>query len=227
MDNTSHQIPNLEVKTFKGNNYEIKSIEGTIHLPAWRGFQSRQGAYNSMDSKSQSDGIVKLMLGGDEAMDDPTVSAEQVKAYQYLVEHQYTIRDNILRALFNEYKRLQPIYGYEKGDPLMPDVTNVTQFKTLIGLSIVHLLNMSRDGVAYVGFEFGCTWDDEHGVGIMTHKNRVIEIGGADASFTAWMAEKDSSSEGAINLSEGEGGSKDDSNGLDTQTDQKPWWKFW
>lgn len=73
----------------------------------------------------------------------------------------------------------------------MPDVENITQFKSLIGLSAVHLLHISKEGTAYVGYEFGCTWDDEHGLGVMTHKDRIIEIGGADTSFLTWIAEDD------------------------------------
>ena len=73
----------------------------------------------------------------------------------------------------------------------MPDVENIEQFKDLIGLSQIHLLNVSKDNVAYVGYEFGCNWDDEHGLGFMTHKDRIIDFGGADTSFMAWVAEED------------------------------------
>jgi hypothetical protein len=73
----------------------------------------------------------------------------------------------------------------------MPDVNDVSQFKSLIGLSTVHLMNVSKDGTAYIGYEFGCSWDDEHGLGFMTHKDRVIKIGGADTSFLTWVAKED------------------------------------
>lgn len=79
----------------------------------------------------------------------------------------------------------------EDADSLMPDVEHVSQFNNLIGLSTVHILNVSKENTAYVGYQFGCTWDDEHGLGIMTHKNRVIQIGGADSSFLTWIAKKD------------------------------------
>lgn len=45
--------------------------------------------------------------------------------------------------------------------------------------------------MAYVGYEFRCTWDEEHGMGVMTHKNRVVAIGGADVSILEWIAESD------------------------------------
>jgi hypothetical protein len=58
----------------------------------------------------------------------------------------------------------------------------------LIGLSNVHILSVARDGI---GLQFGCTWDEEHGLGVMTHRDRVVQVGGADTSFLTWIAEED------------------------------------
>jgi len=46
-------------------------------------------------------------------------------------------------------------------------------------------------GNAYIGFELGCTWDEEHGAGVMTYKERVVEIGQAGTSFSSWAAYND------------------------------------
>ena len=59
------------------------------------------------------------------------------------------------------------------------------------GLSNVHVLRVARDGIAYVGFEFGCAWEEEHGLGVMMHRDRVVAAGGADVSFLEWIAEED------------------------------------
>ncbi len=74
---------------------------------------------------------------------------------------------------------------------LMPEVQSPEQFRELIGLSTVHILAVAKRGFAYVGFEFGCLWDDEHGFGVLTHKNYVVDIGGADTAFLGWNAEAD------------------------------------
>ena len=42
-----------------GDNYE-----GVISLPAWKGFQSRQGFYGSKDSNELSNGEVKVFVNG-------------------------------------------------------------------------------------------------------------------------------------------------------------------
>ena len=48
-----------------------------------------------------------------------------------------------------------------------------------------------KDNFAYIGFEFGCEWDEEHGLGVMMHKDSVVVIGQADTSFDSWVTFND------------------------------------
>ena len=81
----------------------------------------------------------------------------------------------------------------------MHPVADAGDFRRLTGLHAVHVHQVAlralndelADGVPYVGFEFGCTWDDEHGLGILMHGQRAVEIGGADTAFLLWIAEQD------------------------------------
>jgi len=99
----------------------------------------------------------------------------------------------LLTHLVDEYPKLQEQYGYRGRDKkeLMPDVLVETDLRKLIGLHTVHIHQVSKNGVPYAGYEFGCTWDDEHGLGILMNGTRPVEIGGADAAFLLWIAEKD------------------------------------
>jgi hypothetical protein len=65
----------------------------------------------------------------------------------------------------------------------MPVVKESRQLKKLMELGGVHVLNLARDGKAYVGFSFACSWDDEHGLGVLTHGERIVLVGEADVSF--------------------------------------------
>lgn len=167
--------------------------EAHITLTAWSGFQSRNGAYGAQDSQNPSDGTCYIRTGGDMVVDDPTLEDYHEKAFNYMIENQESIKQNILNALLVEYPNLQDLYGYDTDEKAtyMPDVHTTNDFKNLIGISNIHLLNIEKDGHGYVGFEFGCTWDDEHGLGIMTHKNRIIKIGGGDTAFLTWIARED------------------------------------
>jgi hypothetical protein len=164
-----------------------------IVLPAWKGFQSRQGPYGAVSSKARSGGAARLYVTPPDGKEQAPPSADQVRAYQYLLDHQEAVRDAILNAILETYPGMQDSYGYdeEEAAEFMPPVERPEQFKPLIGLSVVHVLKVANGGLACVGFEFGCTWDTEHGLGVMTHKDRIIKVGGADTSFLEWIAEQD------------------------------------
>jgi|GEM_PF-681709 len=228
MASFSDLIPGLTLKTYESGAHSIRSLEGVVQLPVWAGFQSCQGPYASFDSNIPSDGTVQVRLGSDVVIDHPTISPAQVAAYHYLIDQQGQVQDAILTALLSQYKELQALYDYEpeEAQQLMPDVSYLSGFKTLIGLSSVHILEVSKHDVAYVGYGFGCTWDDEHGLGVMTHQDRIIEIGGIDTSFLTWVAKQDLDPKPIIE---------------DTPTlvsdpipqpvailqPKRPWWKFW
>jgi hypothetical protein len=76
----------------------------------------------------------------------------------------------------------------------MPDITTGEDLRPLIGLHSVNVHPLKKNGMPYLGFEFGCTWDEEHGLGVLTHGTRVVEVGGADTAILLWLAEKDAKS---------------------------------
>jgi hypothetical protein len=61
----------------------------------------------------------------------------------------------------------------------------------LIGLDSVSVHPLLKEGLPYIGYEFGCTWDDEHGLGVLMHGRRVVEVGDAGTAITLWIAERD------------------------------------
>lgn len=164
--------------------------EGQIMLNSWSGFQSRQGDYGGIDSNKPSNGLSKIRIDNDGDAENKTITAGQIKAIEFLLDNDAAIRENILTALMPYYQQLRIDWGSEDED-WMPAIHSSEAFKEMIGLSWIHVSNIEKDDVAYLGFEIGCTWDDEHGLGIMLHRDRVVEIGGADVSFLWWVADKD------------------------------------
>ncbi|MBO9202656.1 MULTISPECIES: DUF6985 domain-containing protein [Niastella] len=191
MENFSDKIPDLFVKKYNRNNYESLSVEGTIVLEAWKGFQSMRGPYGAKDSDEPSDGTARLTVAEYIVEGKVHISEEQVNAYNYITQHQEKIKEAILQALLSEYKNMRVYYDYDEEDELMPAIDNISQFNNLIGLSTVRIIKVSKDDIAYVGYEFGCTWDDSYGLGFMTHKDRVIQVGWASDSFQTFVAEED------------------------------------
>lgn len=184
-DKKMNTIPNIKLVDDR--------LEGKVSLPIWKNFQNRQGAYGSLDGRENTSGEFGISIGGDMVVDNPTIKREHANAYDYLITHSEQIQHSILTRLLTEYKNLQTEYGYDEDEAkeFMPDVDNIEQFKKIIGLSQIHLMEVSKDNIAYVGYEFGCSWDEEHGIGFMTHKDRIIDFGCADQSFMTWVARKD------------------------------------
>jgi hypothetical protein len=192
----------LNVPPFPPLKWDDYFWTGTIVLPAWAGFQTRQGPYGRVNSAKSSDGSVRLYLkppGDDKERRPPT--AEQIAAYQHLTRHGKVLHDAILRRIFEEYPSWRDewldAYGLEEDEDSeeaqeVPPIQRPEQLRDLMGLSIVHIMSESRHGLAFVGFEFGCVWETEHGLGIMTHGDRILAVGQADTSFRVyrrWMEE--------------------------------------
>jgi len=181
------------------------SWEGHDKLSAWKGYQSRQGPYGSRSSSKPSDGTVLLdvtFLGDAEEMTDPAPA--QIAAYEFLKKNQSELADKVLAAIFKAYPKMRKEHNefltFDDGDPIpgavaMPPLKSASQLKKLMGLGTVHILNIAKGGQAYVGFEFGCEWDEEHGFGVMTHKLRMVEVGQGDSSFDEGIAEDDGGKE--------------------------------
>jgi hypothetical protein len=171
--------------------------QGEIVLPSWRGFQSRRGPYAAVSSDDPSDGSATLRFDTDGAGRVPPTAA-QVAAYRWLVEREAEVAGAVLNAIFTQYPRFREEYieAYDGEDAQAaaqeaPPLERPEQLKVLMGLYAVTVLPLPKDGVGYVGFEFGCVWES-HGLGVLTHKNRVVEIGQADTAFDGNRAEEDS-----------------------------------
>jgi len=162
------------------------------NLPTWSGFQSRNGPYGSIDSESASNGDVVIVFAP-EGRDIEPLNKEETKSVEWLVENEASLSEALLDSLINAYPSLQESYGYTEQEKkeFMPSVSSKDDFRNLIGLHSVNVHPLQKDGVPYIGFEFGCTWDPEHGLGVLMHGSRVVEIGGADTAILLWIAEKD------------------------------------
>lgn len=178
-------IPNIE--------FRDGGFVAIVSLPIWENFQSKQGIYSLLETNQYPSGEFTISIGGDMVQDNPVITIEHVNAYDYLTTNSEEVCKSILTKLLTEYKTLQVDYGYDEDETreVMPNILNIEEFKKIIGLSQIHILNVSKDNIAYVGYQFDCTWDEEHGLGFMTHKNRITAFGGADVSFLTWVAKND------------------------------------
>lgn len=124
--------------------------------------------------------------------DPPPHTPAMLAAGSRVVADAEVIQRAILEAVHAAYPTYQEWY---RDDPEQlarhaPDVAGMADFTALIGLGSIHIHRTERDGLAYVGYLFSCSWDDEHGLGVLTHGSSVVSVGGADTSFLWWIADE-------------------------------------
>ncbi len=210
----------LNALHLKANKIIGDLVESSILLNSWKGFQSRQGPYCSKDNKL-SNGEIKVFISGNNVDYVKVSRIEQVNAINFLYENQEKIKTVLLSSLQRELPKLREQYDDE-----IPFIEEINNFSSLIGLSNIHVLNSEKYNYAYVGYEFGCDWDEEHGLGIMTYKDQVISIGHADTAFDLWITFED---KGTIEA-EKEKWLKEYSQAQKSNYNKpkmKRWWKFW
>lgn len=162
--------------------------EGEALFASWKGYRPRRRAIAAPDGTV----TVSVKVADSDAPTPP--SAEQIAAYRHLVEQEKVIGDAILQAVFARYPEEREAFldsMDEEAHDDCPEITSLAQLRPLIGLRSLHVLREAKDGFAYLGFEFACAWDSEHGLGVMMHLDRCVSIGGADHSFLEWIADRD------------------------------------
>lgn len=160
----------------------IKQVDGfwsgSITLISWNQFFDKK-----MD--------IELNIGGDKTVE--SLEPRHILAYEYLMINQEKILQNILNELLAQYPSMQKEYEYEdeEMDECMPDINDIQELKKIIKPRRIYILDIENNGVAYIGFHFYCRWDEEHDYGVMTHKERIVKMGGGDVAFLSWIAEED------------------------------------
>ena len=160
----------------------VKQVDGI-----WRGNVTLD-SWNNFFNKTID---IDLNIGGDKLIE--SLNSKHKLAYEYLATNQEKLLQIILNALLVEYPIMQEEYGYEDEelDEYMPNVGNIQEFKEIMEPKRVYILDVENDGMAYMGFHFSCSWDEDHDYGVMIHKKRIINMGGGDVAFLSWIAEED------------------------------------
>lgn len=183
----------IEVPPFPPLKWDTYSWTGEITLPSWAGFQSRGGGYGSVSAQGPSTGTVVIRVESPGDSQQPPTPA-QWAAVRHLLEHEAGVALAVAQALFEYYPTARAKFLKANGTAAasgVPTIRRTDDLRSLMGLNSVHVLRVVHENIAYLGFEFGCNWEEEHGAGVMTHGDRVVAIGHATVSFDYWTARED------------------------------------
>lgn len=155
-------------------------------LPTWKGPQ-----YSDYNLPEIADGSVEIVFAPEGRDDSPLTDVERASV-SWFVENEALVSQAALRALLGAYPPADD-YGYspEEMAERMPEVSSLAEYRRLVSLQVVFVHPLVRGGIPYVGLQLACSWEEEHGLGILMHGERVVEIGGADTAFLLWVAKRD------------------------------------
>ncbi len=192
MNEERKTIPGLEVE-YIGKKDPIKFISGVLHWPCWNGYLEEDVGFSKREKRLFTGEIGLTVDGGVNADGSLNISPGQVHAYWFLVDQPQKMKDVVLNGLVQDFPRLlEEEYMYydieEGGFPPLSQIVPGYDFKEYISLDAVRILGMEKEDSAYVHWLFSCSWDIEHGFIMVTHKDRVIEIGQDD---DPWKLYKD------------------------------------
>ncbi len=157
--------------------------EFEYRFDAFAGLQSRRGSYTSQNSKDVSDGTVRVVIQ-DARNNDPDPFPAQLAAIEYIQNNAQTIQHSVLESVKAEYLKQKTQWESEDWFPILSDENLTSELKNEFGVGNVFIHYSEKDKIATFGLECGCSWDEEHGVGLSMHKDTVFEVGYADTAFS-------------------------------------------
>lgn len=132
----------------------------------------------------------------DDLSRDPDPLPQQVAAIEFVIERQQQLLESIFQKLKEEYAGISKVYhdcfeNYLMPYPALPELNSVLDLGKVIRLKYLHIAIIHKDGYAYTGFGGNCAWDEEHGVGFLMHKDRIVEFGEEDTSSSFGLIHED------------------------------------
>jgi len=222
MNTGTGKIPNIQVENIGNKKRPHYVVKGFIELTEWTGYFLYDDTYKLIKEKVVTHGRISLWIDSKiEADGSFHISPKQEKAYFHLVAHQEKIKHSILENLKRAFPRLlaNEYAAWEHTAPYFTAISDLTpefDFKNYIGPVSISIGEDVKDELAYVTWDFKCRWDMEHGFGVITHGDRVIDIG---PEADIWKIDKDN---GTYDQKQKEYSKKEW-----TLPKQKKWWQLW
>lgn len=162
--------------------------EFPIQLPAFTGFRKHHEADDT------DPGILTVTIE-DDLSDNPDPLPEQLAALRFIFENQEAIAKAVIERTAAELPEIVTNYGLED-EPVYQN-PGEEQIRSIINFSSITIKLVSKNGVAYFDLTGNCSWDDDHGLEILFHRERIVSYGDISGS-TLWDAVKDNDTYEAV-----------------------------
>jgi hypothetical protein len=138
-----------------------------------------------------SDGRVKFVFAP-EGRRSEQLSDKELELISWFEANEPEVSEAVKGAIFDWCSPDNVQRGRDFGfGHTFPVIEHPDDLKRLCGLHTIYIHQLEGGGIPYIGYELGCEWDDEHGLGVLLHGGRAVSVGFADTAFLLWMAEAD------------------------------------
>ena len=162
-----------------------------ICLRSWAGYQSRRGPYGSINTPMPSDGTVSLIFAPEGRGIEP-LNVKEEQLVSWFMHNELLVSGAVKHAVISwcspDSMERTSRFDFDGDFPLVEDEAAL---KRNTGLCSVHIHQIEHGGLPYIGYEFGCEWEEEHRLGVLMHGTRLVHIGFADVAFVLLRAEQD------------------------------------
>jgi hypothetical protein len=159
------------------------------YMPSWKHEQVKEGFFDLVIQDEEGTG--------------PT--QEQQRAFVHFQKNQIVICSAVVAAILQYYEeqyqnRELLTHGLTKADieALFPAIEGIEGLKGLIRFRTLSVLEgmgqwdlegtkpetwAKLNNWALLGFAFSCTWDAEHGLGVVYHRDKVVRVGDSEITW--------------------------------------------
>jgi hypothetical protein len=129
--------------------------------------------YSDSDPASNENLEFELRID-DELSDDPDPTPEQLNTIKYIFEHQEELLSAICRRAVEEIPNVMDSYDIDEDELEIYNSMDEVKIQKLISISDIVISNSYKDGFAYFSMDGSVNWEEEHGLSVHLHKDRVI-----------------------------------------------------
>lgn len=116
----------------------------------------------------------------------------QQNALSYFIDNHKIVLDNLCDGILNFfYSEKGKIYTehfrFDKEKENITVFNSIKDVKNYISIGALYIHGDEKNGYSYLGFICDCPWDGEHGLGVIMHKETVMNIGDSDIAMHNWL----------------------------------------
>lgn len=124
-----------------------------------------------------------------EGREDHPLENSEIASVTWTIDNLSLLLSALQPKLVSYYQDFRTNPDLESED--LPVAENAADLSALVNIEALYVHQVTKDRIPYVGIEFTCSWDEEHGLGALIHGTRAVDIGGADTAVLLWIAEED------------------------------------